>query len=320
MSVKTIDLNRFKNSTGFFPTFSCKFGNSRKANIGKVTLNPSGDVQDTPGAEAKAKARMALKKQLIVSPEYEAIRSFQAAIRSWVYEQTVPSFFKEGFQLCKLEAVEPIEKRMRKAASEELPALVEKFIAAYPRQVDEARAVLEPVGQFNALDYPATSELSGMFSITWNWCSFTIPEGLPPELRAAEEGKLKKQFEDAGEQITLALRVAFQELIAHAAERLTEAPGEKRKVIRDSMLGNVQAFLDTFEQRDLMNDVELAQLVAQARLVILPLTPQKLRDVAMTREGTRAKFEAIRTQIDGMITTQRGRKIDLAAEAADEAA
>lgn len=329
MSTQTLDLNRFKSAVGFVPQFACKFGNSRKANIDRVTLQANGTttaddapelIQDAAAdakrAEGKAKKQMRVSKTLIVSPEYDAIKSFYGELRTWIYAQTVPSFFKEGFQLASLEAVDSIEKRMRYAVNFELPGLVAAFVAAYPAQVEAARAILAPVGQFNPLDYPAPAMLPQMFGISWNWISFTTPEGLPAELRAAEQAKLEKNMSDAGEQITQALRAAFAELVSHATSKLTGTDPKTGKalVFRDSLIGNVTDFIETFSRRNITNDVELQQLVNKAREVLAGVTPQKLREQALTRDQTAKQFAAIQTQLDTMITTKPSRAIDLGEE------
>lgn len=320
----TVDLERFKNSVGFTATFSAKWGNSRKANIDKVTLEKEAKTiaeaqagtEATKSEQKKAKERLQLKKQLIRSPEYDAIRSFYGELAIWVRSRTVPSFWKEGFRLVGLSGVNDIQSRMEKAQRDELPALVEKFLAAYPGQIEEARAVLEPVGQFNRLEYPSVEEMRSAFDISWNWIAFTVPEQLPESIRKAETDKLERQLMDAGEQITLALRVGFKELIDHATERLKVDPGEKPKTFKDTLIGNIMEFIDTFQSRNITNDAELAILVSRAKEIIAPsngkpLSPQKLRDAAMTREETAKQFAEIQATLDGMITTTKGRKFNL---------
>lgn len=332
---KTLDLNRFKSAVGFVPQFTCEFGNVRKANIEKVTLDTNGQkpatddpvtitTTDDQKAERKAKKVMSLRKQLIISKEYEAIKRFYGELRTWIYSQSVPSFFRAGFQLASLESVAIIEKRMRQASGldpvaddvETLPKLIAAFVAAYPAQVEEAQKTLEPVGQWNARDYPTAAELPGMFSISWNWIAFTTPEGLPAELRAAEQAKMEKQMTDAADQVTQALRVGFAELIAHATDKLTgtDANG-KPKVFRDSLIGNISDFLETFSRRNITNDVDLQQLINKAKEVLNPngsaITPQKLRDMALVRENTAKQFAEIKTQLDSMITVKPSRAISL---------
>ena len=293
-TTRTIDINRFKNAVGFTATFKA-WGNRRKADLNKVSTDAD-------------KRRLSLSKELIQAEEYDAIKRYMGELRQWIYSRTVPSFFKEGFQLASLEAVETIEQKMKQATEKDLPPLVSALQLVYASKIDESRAALGD--QFNAADYPTEEQLPQLFSIGWNWIAFTTPEALPPELRKAEEEKLQKQFADAGEQITEALRVAFSELITHATERLTTAPGEKPKVFRDSLIGNIQEFLDTFNSRNLMNDTELAAMVDKARAVMVGVEPEKLRKYSDTRKQVTEKLQEIKSAVDGMIETKKSRQFD----------
>lgn len=320
IKTSTVSLERFKNAVGFSATFSRKWGNTRKAKIEKITLVKGQEVtEETKQEEAKAKKRMRLSKDLIESPEYEAIKAFYGELTRWIDSKTVPSFFRDGFKLCGLGGIDEIQTRMERALrpsqsldpeKKQLPDLVEDFIKAYPAQVEDARSVLEPVGQFNPLEYPAPEEMRRMFDISWNWIAFTVPEALPESLRKAETDKMERQFADASEEITLALRVGFQELIAHAADKLKTEPGEKPKRLYDTTISNVQEFIDSFQNRNITNDAELAVLVSKAKEILIGVTPQKLRDYAATRAETANKFAEVKATLDGMITTVKGRKFN----------
>jgi hypothetical protein len=294
-----------KDAVGLIITMRCEFGNTRKASMKTVT------VSDNQGEDTKAKERLKLSKQLIVSKEYEAIKSFQGAVRTWVYSNTVPSFFKEGFQLVSLTGVEGIEQRLQKAQKTELPELVKAFQKAYPAQVEAARAVLGPVAQFNSADYPQADSLPGLFDVEWFWVNFQVANGLPAELAKLEQDKLEKRLTDAGDEIIMALRASFADLITHANEKLTPSgPGEKPKVFRDSLVGNITDFIGTFNQRDILGDIELMQLVNRAGDVLRGVTPQKLRDLPNIREQVRGQFTEIKAKLDTMLTERPSRKFD----------
>lgn len=290
----TFDTTKLKDALGFTLKLSA-WGNRRRADMSKIETNSD-------------KARLKLSKELISAKEYDDIKSFMGELRGWVYTRTVPSFFREGFQLSSTKAVDEIEARMRKARNDEVPALVEQLIAVYPTKIEEARIALN--GQFNEKDYPTPEELRALFSVDWNWIAFSVPENLPPELRKMEAEKLQKQFADAGQEITLALRVGFQELIAHAVERLTPGDDGKPKTFRDTLIGNVQQFIDTFTGRNLLGDTELEALVNKAQEIIIGVAPDDLRKNADVRETTIKQFNEVKNQLDGMIETVRGRKFN----------
>jgi len=290
----TFDTNKLKDAVGFTLQLRC-WGNRRKADMAQVTTDAE-------------KGRMRLSKELIQAEEFDAIKSFFGELRGWVYLRTVPSFFREGFQLASLKAVEEIEARMKKAEGE-LKELVDKLIAVYPAKIDEAKAALQ--SQFNPADYPPEEVLRGTFAIGWNYVSFSTPDALPPELRKTEAEKLQKQMADAGEQITEALRAGFQELITHAVERLTPGDDGKSKTFRDSIVGRIQEFLDTFSNRNLLGDKELEALVGKAQEVLVGVSPESLRKNAEVRESTLAEFKKISAGLDEFVETRKARRFDL---------
>lgn len=294
MQTTTFDTNRLKDAIGFTMKVSA-WGNRRRADMAQVQTDAE-------------KTRMKLSKELIKAKEYDDIKSYFGELRQWIYLRTVPSFFREGFQLTSLKAVDEIEAKMRKSQAE-VAELVEKLIAVYPVKIDEAKAALN--SQFNPADYPPAEILRQTFGLSWNYISFSTPEALPAELRQAETEKLQKQMQDAGEQITEALRVGFQELIAHAVERLTPSDDGKPKVFRDTIIGRIQEFLDTFQNRNLLGDRELEDLVNKAQEILIGVAPDDLRKKEDVRQTTLAEFKKINDTLTEAITTQKSRKLNL---------
>ncbi len=323
VTTRTIDLARFKDSVGL--TVSCKatWGINRKADKGKMTVSDNGTDN------AAAKEMLTLGKKLIESKEYKAILSYYNDLKNnFIYVKTTPSFFQEGFVLVRREdaIINEIETRLKRAIGltpqvkdsdgnlvPELPQLVQAFKAAYPAQVEAARAKLEPVGQWSPKDYPDVNALDEFFRIEWLWISFQVADGLPEALKAQETEKLNRRLEDAGSEIIQALRVSFADLIQHATEKLTPEPGEKKKVFRDSLIANIQEFIDNFNNRNFLGDVELASLVTKAKEILNTgnVTAQKLRDFSTVRENTVKAFTGIKAELDKMIETESSRSIEL---------
>lgn len=294
MNVTTVDTSSLKGAVGFTMKLS-GWGNTRKADIAEVTTSAD-------------KKRMRLRKDLIVADEYDAIKSFYGELRQWVAIQTVPSFFREGFQLTSIAAVGELDARMKKAQVE-LREMVDKLIVVYPAKIEEAKLALN--SQFNQRDYPSESELANSYRISWNFISFSTPADLPEELRQQEQDKLAKQMQDAGEQITLALRVGFQELINHAIERLTPGEDGKPKTFRDTLVGNVQEFLDTFQKRNLTNDVELQQLVNKAQEILIGVEPDALRKDVEVRDQFLKQFNDVKAALDPLVEVKKARVFEL---------
>lgn len=294
MNTTTFDTNRLKDAIGFTMKVS-NWGNRRKADMSQVTTDAE-------------KTRMKLSKELIQAKEYDDIKSYFGELRQWIYLRTVPSFFREGFQLTSLKAVDEIEAKMRQSQGE-VAELVEKLIAVYPVKIDEAKVALN--SQFNPADYPPVEMLRKSFGVSWNYISFSTPEALPPELRQAETEKLQKQMQDAGEQITDALRAGFQELISHAVERLTPGDDGKSKTFRNTILERIQEFIDCFSNRNLLGDRELEDLVNKAQEVLIGVSPDSLRKDAEVREKALKEFKQIGSSLDQFVEIKKNRRFSL---------
>lgn len=274
----------------------CAWGNRRKGNIDTITTDAD-------------KSRLGLSKKLIESEEYDAIRTYLGDTRKWITSRTMPFLgFKGGIYLSKAEAVPMVETELPRRQAH-LATLVTALRAVWAEKVDDSAKQL--AGQFNEKDYPTADQLDELFSIEWNWVAFTVPEGLPPELRAVEAAKLEAKFEEAGEEILQALRAGFAELLDHAVERLRVEPGGKPKVFRDTLVSNVTDFLDTFSARNLMNDTQLEALVTRARELVSGVSAQGLRESEALRARTVERFAEIREAVGAMITERPARSFAL---------
>lgn len=297
--MQTVDIELLRSAVAITMTTRA-WGNRRKASLAAVTTQAD-------------KRLLSLSKQLIRSPEYDAVRRHLAGVRFTLGHRTVPSYFRSGLQLCRLSQVEPVEAELR-AAVETLRGKVDAFKAAYPEQVTAAQESLQD--QFNPNDYPSAAQVAGAFGIEWNWIAFTVPEGLPAELRKTEADKLQKQFKDAGDQIIMAIRGGFADIINHAVERLKTEPGGQPKIFRDSLVTNIRFFIETFADRNLMNDDELSALVDRAKMIVGDVNPQTLRESDQAREHIVAKLAEVKASLDTMIEERKSRVFDFGEEVA----
>lgn len=303
-TVETVDIDLLRNSVAFTLTMR-KFSNRRSGDMAHINVEAD-------------KSRLKLTKQLIVSPELDRISEFQAELYKWVTMRSVPSFFKEGLYLVKLNMIEAFEAKLAGAVEELDNALVGNLIAAYPAQIDAARVALN--GQFQQDDYPSCSEMRKRFGISWNWLAFGVPETLPAELRAAEEAKIKESFLQAEIEIRAALREGFAEIISHVTDRLTVKPGEKAKIFRNSLFENLTEFIGTFAARNLVDDGELAAQVAKAQEILAQVRGDKpadqatlVRDSEELRRRTSEAFAGLKSEVEKIIISRPSRQFDLEA-------
>lgn len=323
--MQTIDLENLKNTRmltiklrGWGNRAKCADHVALEKYLAQLNGNTSTVVNVEPQPKEKGKAkikRVSASKQLIVSDALDALKEHMTKSKQAALRFTMPSFIRPGSFVVKRENVEAVDKMLEDARA----ALADEFFPAFVLDYPEAkkRAKDTPVDKgglgpiYLESDYPAPETLLQKFRITWDWLTLTVPEGLPPEIRAKEEAKLKETYEQAAIEIRDALRLMFSKLLERAVERLApSAPGEKPKVFRDSLIANLEQFFADFEARNIMADTDLAGMVAKCKAVMTGVDPDKLREDSDFREETQRKLSEIATAIEPMIEEAKSRAFD----------
>jgi len=333
--VTVINLEKFRSTVLFAITLS-RWGNSVKVSDVKALEQYINDLK-AARAEAKAKAeagesdgsealelkaepavflasdRVKSTKTLIRSKNYDRLRAAMNQLKKRVESKAMPSYFRSGMFVCKQESVAEVEVMIRDGWQAIQNNELADFIKGYPEDIERARQSVKEGGLgplFREADYPEAEALQATFNVEWYWMALSVPENIPDALKAEAQEKFKRRMEDAAQQIEQALRTEFLDLIKHAEDRLTTAPGEKPKVFRDSMIGNVMEFLNTFDSRNMFGDERMTQVIAQARAALIDqqgnskLKAQALRDFPNVREEARKRFATIREAMSGMIEEQ----------------
>lgn len=258
-----------------------------------------------------------VSKEILDATELKAVGALDSQFKAWITARKLDqSILRPGMHLLPLALVTDIEDRIA-AYQVERADLVEQFIARYPAM--QAAAEQRLGNLYDPGDYPPGESLRAGFSVSHHWSDVNVPGALARADKAAYEEHLRLaqiEWTAATDEIRDALRASFAGLVQHMTDRLAFDPESGRpRVFRDSMVDQVEEFLATFEARNLTRDGELLALVSQAREIMHGVTPDNLRQVDDTRNAVRAAFEAIQTQMDGMIVTAPARRIRMEPEA-----
>jgi hypothetical protein len=120
------------------------------------------------------------------------------------------------------------------------------------------------------------------------------------EVEPAREGRAR-QWADATAVVQHTVREGLAELVAHLVDRLTGDKDGKLKVFRNSIMTNLNEFLEVFNARNITDDQQLAALVDKARRLISGVDAETLRESKNVRETVRTGFAKIQTALDGML-------------------
>ena len=272
------------------------WGNRKKADTKKIETNAE-------------KSFLSLSKRLIDSDKYKSILNFQSEVYNWINKNAVPSFFLRGSYLFNISMVEEVEQYL-KVQSDILKEKVKPLLSEYEQKIAEAEQKLGD--QFNFSDYPNLDVLKSSFSFSWKWTIFDIPEGLPEKIFQEEKLKAENMWRESAEQISLCLRQAFIELIKHANSMLEPNADGKTKAFKNSSFDNIDEFISTFKNRNIVDDKELEKLVEQARKVLTNINdPQQLKKDKQMKEIVSKNFSEITSKLDEMIAIKPSRKFDL---------
>jgi len=231
-------------------------GNTRK--VKDATLNTT----------APAKSRFKTSKDLLDSPELDAVRQFDAVLRKYLERKCLPFVDWPGVLVVPDQFVPQVWATLLQHR-EERHALVANFLSRYPELKDEAKVDLGD--EYEEENYPPIEEVSKKFRFYWSIRTFQTPEELKEiseELYQEQKVSAQAQFSSAMEEITAVLRQKFFEMTEHLRDKLTPSPDGKKKKLYDSSVVSLKEFLDDFDVRDITNDTQLREQVAKARALL----------------------------------------------------
>jgi hypothetical protein len=180
----------------------------------------------------------------------------------------------------------------------------------YPNLIEAARMRLREL--FSEDDYPPADQVQNLFSLSWNYVSFGVPESLATIDQALfEEQKQKQaaQWQEAQSVVQDLLRARTLEMVAHMTERLAPGADGKAKTFRNSMIENIDEFLEDFDSLNVTGDAELAALVASARELLNGVDAQTLRRSADLRASLSGAFGEIETQLNSLLVDKPTRMV-----------
>jgi len=273
--------------------------------LGKVTNRRRID-SDTDAVDTEIDREMLhIGIDLFDAKELRDCQNFQARLKNGIKHYCVPSFFRGGMYMVKMEAIEIVDKMIYDAIEEFRP-LVEAFANVVDQRRDESKERLGPA--FDASAYPNREQVLGAYRIDHRWLTMGTPDSLKKislEFFNREKAKAEKTLQRATEGITALLAAEVKELGDHLVERLTwdeSDPQAKPKQIRKSAVENIRAFLETFSLRNIGTSEELEEQIAKIDKLLTDVDAKDLRMNAKLREDVKKGFKEVSKSLDIIIT------------------
>jgi len=240
-------------------------------------------------------------KKLLESDELNAVNKVLHEARAFLDSHALPAPLKKGVYMIPLEYVDKVNARLLELQQEHTKA-IKCFAGEYESSIEAAKKRLGSL--FDASDYMSVQELRRAFSMSWSYVSFDVPvslEKVNKEIWEDEQHKAEKTWNDARDAWQGLLREQMQELVAHLVERLSPSKDGKKKIFRDSALGNLEEFLGTFDPRNIANDEQMKSIVGKVRGICKGVKLEDVREDERVREQVRQSFNIIKNTLDKMV-------------------
>ena len=287
-----------------------KWGIRRKVSSNDVS------VTDAIEGELVSPETIAMSKQLINSPEYDAIGSLDMGIRNEIARLALPaSMLRKGMYLVPIASLERVEAMIFEYTYRR-NQLVDDFISCYGQAVQRARETLGPL--FHDDQYPDSGAVRAAFAVKVSYVSFEVPgklRSISEQLYNREKAKLQATIEQAGDEIKRGMREALAQLVGHLQAKLSETrPDGRPAIFRDSAVQNIKDWLELLPSRNILDDTDLDKLAAKARGLLDGVAASDLRTDRNLRERVAGQIAVIKTELDGLVTSQPIRKFSWSEE------
>jgi hypothetical protein len=252
-------------------------------------------------------------KQLIKSPELDAVKSFDGETTKWLYRRCLSSIFKGGIYVLPNNLIEEVDDYLtsRLALRAEL---VEKAVLTYPERHEEARRALrakDAMSVYDPKDYPTTEGFRAAFTMSWRYLAFNVPDSLANVRRSLlerEEAKAAREMSELKDECRNILRQGYAQLVDHMVERLKPGEDGKKKTFRDTLVERFREFVALLPQRDITDDFVLRDFVERGKEIMNGIEPEDLRDNDGMRQRVQRRMEEMKQELDGMVIAKPTRK------------
>jgi len=239
---------------------------------------------------------------------YDAARS---GFIGWLKAKSMPSgFLANGMYLVPLSLISQIDEKIEKFR-EEQDAFLNEFEAKYEDIKLEAKEKNAKI--YRESNYLPFSEIRKFYKIQAKYLTLNVPAALEKvnkDLFEKEKEKSKQMWADAATDIRDGLRAGFKGLIDHFVSKLGKDDKGKKLVFHGSTVDKLKDFVTTFQDRNLTNDSELAELANQAKALIENVDPNSIRKDDTVRTNLEESFKKIQ-EVSETLIVAKTRKIQM---------
>ena len=106
------------------------------------------------------------------------------------------------------------------------------------------------------------------------------------------------------------LRVEFSSMVDRVTERFSTGPDGKPKVFKSATINNFYEYFETFKERNIFRDEELAELVSRAQAILGGASAESIRSNENLRQRIAAGMSEVEQAMENILAKPR-RKITM---------
>ena len=224
-------------------------------------------------------------KKLVDPESLKPICKVGNTARTYLTSISLP-FPIQGMVFIPKEMITRVDQKLEEFKTE-FSQTVASFLQDYDKLRETAMVYLGEL--FNEIDYPVHVEEK--FSFTWRFIILDVPNGksgiLSPEVYEREKEKFIQTMEEARSMAIESLREEFASMVERITERFTQNGDGKSKVFKNATVESFYEFFETFKERNIFRDEQLAQLVERAQAVLGGVSAENIRTNADLKENIR---------------------------------
>jgi hypothetical protein len=269
---------------------------------------------DVRGDNAEKTAKKATKTnvQILQCDEYTAVIAMKTKIHKYLGERAVRSPLGEGTYAVPINLVVEVDNDVREMIAER-EAKKRALCAVLPDVKANEKKLHGPL--YREDNYPTAEEIMSKFYVTWGFKDVSVPNKLRTinvKMYEQQREELREQSLKAAAVMEALLRVTVRDLVANLADKLTGKDENGRpKILHQSGIDSINAFVASFAERNITNDRELATYIKDLEKLLKGVPDAEAfrgDDAAAYREKIGAEMTRVSEALDGLVKAAPVRK------------
>jgi hypothetical protein len=245
-------------------------------------------------------------KKLVDPEALKPINKVINKARSYISSVSLP-FPIKGMEFVPKEMITRVDDRLNEFKGE-----FNQKVAEFMEKYDSLREVaMVHLGElFNEMEYPL--DVRSKFALIWRFIILDVPNGntaiLAPEVYEREKEKFVQTMEQARELAIQSLREEFAGMVERITERFTNGKNGDSKIFKNGTVNNFYEYFETFKERNIFKDEQLAELVEQAKAILGGKSAEEIRTTENLKDRIRNDMHNVENAMTEILSIPR-RKI-----------